>query len=209
MEPGLVERLEQFARGGGTIVATCRSGVADRDNRILEETLPGPLAELFGIAIEDYDSIWESNPTKVAFESGSHEVRAWADVLTPRDADVTTLATYTGNFYAGASAVTFNQHGRGQAVYVGCMGTTSFYDEIARLLVERAEIENILEPTPNVEVIETARGEERFLFVLNHGQTPVSVSLGDGTYQELLSEQELEGTATFEPYGVWILRRQK
>ena len=54
-DPALVARLKQFVEQGGTLALTYRSGVKDEHNVVTDKTLPGPLAELAGVAIHEFD----------------------------------------------------------------------------------------------------------------------------------------------------------
>ena len=56
----LAERLKTFTEAGGTLLVTLRSGVKDEANAVVNLPLPGLLAELCGVTIQDYDSLPES-----------------------------------------------------------------------------------------------------------------------------------------------------
>ena len=53
----LADSLRTFVEAGGTLLTTLRSGVKDEANAVVDMPLPGLLAELCGVTIEDYDSL--------------------------------------------------------------------------------------------------------------------------------------------------------
>jgi beta-galactosidase len=54
----LREKLIEYARAGGRLALTMRSGVKDADNVCLTEApLPGPYGDILGIEILDYDCL--------------------------------------------------------------------------------------------------------------------------------------------------------
>lgn len=57
-DPVVVARLEEFARRGGSVVVTCRSGVKDKNgNCILGQELPTLFRKLCGCHVAEYDAI--------------------------------------------------------------------------------------------------------------------------------------------------------
>jgi beta-galactosidase len=88
-----VERIKAFVRGGGRVIFTYRSSVRDWENVIFADPLPGPLHDLLGITIDDYDAIGHFNADcGVQFResapfSGNVAGSLWADVITAENAE--------------------------------------------------------------------------------------------------------------------------
>ena len=57
VDEGTVQRLYEFAKSGGTVVLTVRSGVKDARNNCIMAQLPTVYAELTGCHVEEYDPI--------------------------------------------------------------------------------------------------------------------------------------------------------
>ena len=51
------KNLKEYAKNGGNLVLTFRSGIKDMYNNMLQETVPGYFAELAGVEVEDYDPL--------------------------------------------------------------------------------------------------------------------------------------------------------
>ena len=125
-DPDLVRRLEDFARNGGSVVVTNRSGVKDKNgNCFFGQPLPGPFRKLCGCRVAEYDAIGPASQKIVVERGGNYQVHTWCDLLEPEGAQV--LARYQGRFYSGAPAITKNQLGKGSAYYVGTIGERAMY----------------------------------------------------------------------------------
>lgn len=169
------QRLHDFAREGGTVIMTTRSGVKDGHNNAIMAPLPTVYRDLTGVHAVEYAPLgWESVP--VAFADGSTCTgRQWCDVLESDTAEV--LARYDGQYFRGAPAVTRNAFGTGTAYYIGTVGAQALYDRIARMAVTEAGLPFIPDLPPRVEVV-TRTGENtsaRFLF--NNDDHPKSFTL--------------------------------
>jgi beta-galactosidase len=205
----VVANLESYVRGGGTLVCFFRSGVKDAANAVVDQPLPGLLAELCGVQVADYDSL----PAGAA--NGLQWVRpeladapqgtslAWADILTPGSAEV--VARYTADYYAGQPAITRNRYGTGSAIYVGALGDAATHGTLVDWLIAETEVQPPLAAPAGVEVTVRHHASRRLLFILNHTAVPQEVML-DQPYYNLLGEPvRLEGALTVAPRDVLIL----
>lgn len=164
-DPVVVEHLEQFAREGGSVVITNRSGVQDKHgNCIVGEQLPTGFSRLCGCRVAEYDPIGEARQRMRLHRGGTYEITGWCDLLELDTAEV--CATYMDRFYAGTPAITRNSYGKGWAYYVGTIGRKSLYRTLLLRICEEQEIP-VLEVLPQgVEANsrESSRGTLWFLF---------------------------------------------
>ncbi len=203
---GLVERLEAFTKAGGTLLTTLRSGVKDETNAVVDLPLPGLLAELCGVTVQDYDSLPEGVSQGLEFTNevtpvGEAQADMWCDILTPQGAEV--VARYTANFYRGQAAVTCNRAGDGQAVYVGTAGNRALYDTLAPWLLRLAEVSTRADTQDGLEVTERTRGNERLRFILNHSDEEQRVTAWG---HDLLTDAAVEGEVSLAPKGVLVVQ---
>ncbi len=205
----IAENLNRFVTVGGVLVVTQRSGVKDEANAVVNQRLPGLLADLCGVEVEEYDSLGTGMHNELEFvlpglPSGPVPVSTWCDVLRPTDA--TAVACYTKDYYAGKPAITMNQFGQGQAVYVGAYGDASLYEALARWLLSLADVQPLLSVPEGIEATERWKGERRLLFLLNHAGQAREITL-NRRYTNLIGGSEpLEGTVTVPPRGVLVLQ---
>ena len=201
----LAERLKAFTEAGGVLVTTLRSGVKDETNAVVDLPLPGLLAELCGVTIQDYDSLPEGAGQGLTFTDGitpvgDAQADIWCDVLIPQRAEV--VARYTANYYQGEAAVTRNGVGQGHAVYVGTAGNRALYETLAPWLLELADVSAPLQKYEGLELTERTAGDTRFHFFLNHSGEAKRICVRG---HDLLSDSPIEGEATLPPKGVLVL----
>ncbi|HEU5088252.1 MAG TPA: DUF4350 domain-containing protein, partial [Roseiflexaceae bacterium] len=207
--------LERFVEAGGTLVVTARTGVKDEANAVVNLALPGLLADLCGIVIDDYDSLapgetralaWAIEDSPALQDGQSSAASVWCDVIRPTTAG--TLARYQQGYYAGEPAVTTNHYGSGQAVYVGTMGDEQLWSVLAAWLLDSAHVKALLATPAGVEVTLRRQGEAQLLFVLNHTGQQQTVELGgDAEYTDLLQRSSIEhGMLSIAALDVAILQ---
>jgi beta-galactosidase len=204
----IAENLKRFVEAGGMLVVTPRSGVKDEANAVVNQRLPGLLAELCGVEVEEYDSLAPGMSNEIEFslpELAAHSpvpAGIWCDVLQPNGAEV--VAAYTQEYYAGRPAITMNRLGKGKAVFVGTLGDATLYEALAGWLLELSGVQPILSVPEGVEVAERWQGDQRLLFVLNHGDEEQEVELG-GSLCNLLNGESIGEFVAIAPKDVLVL----
>jgi beta-galactosidase len=208
LDEELARRLSAYVHGGGVLVVTCRTGVMDMDNVIVDCKLPGLLAHLLGVTVEEYDSLEDGRT--VALE-GAGELqgaggagKAWADILVAEGAEV--MARYAADYYAGEPAITAHRHGQGLAVYLGTVPDAALAGQLLAWLSQAAGLLSPIQAPAGVEVTERVSERGRFLFLLNGTQEEQTVDLSAGGL-ELLSGETVAGAITLPPLGVRIVQR--
>jgi beta-galactosidase len=203
------ENLTRFVEAGGVLIVTPRSGVKDGANTVVNMSLPGLLADLCGVEVEEYDSLPADGCNELEFTlpelaSGpTASASVWCDVLEPRGATV--VARYTQDYYAGRPAITLNEIGQGRAVYVGTIGDAPLYEALVGWLLDSEGVNPPPSVPEGVQLAARWQGDRRLLFVLNHTDRGQEVTL-DGRYANLLDgSAPLEGTVALAPKDVLVL----
>ena len=205
----IADNLRRYVEQGGTLILTPRSGVKDEANAVVNAPLPGLLADLCGMTVEEYDSLPEgvTQPLQFTIPARPDQVaRVWYDVLAPQGAQV--IARYTQDYYKGKPAITLNTYGKGRVLYVGVFGNDPLYETFMSWLLASVGVEGVLSAPEGVEVAERWQGNRRLLFVLNHTEQAQDVVL-PGRYTNLLNGQSgLTGTVTLAGRDVLILAEE-
>jgi beta-galactosidase len=203
--PEIARKLNAFVEAGGSLVLTYRSGVKDEHNAFTDQTLPGPLANLAGVAIHDYDpEAGADSPQQEVVTDGEHyPAKVWFDILTPGTAE--SLATYTKSYYAGSVAVTRNRAGRGNAYYVGTEpDAPEFYDHFLAGILQSAGIPTGHRLPEGVEVATRQGNGRKLVFLLNYTGAAQTIDIGE-PYHDALSGAVESATVHLSPYGVKVL----
>jgi len=198
--------LENFAAAGGIVVFTPRTGVKDEFNTVVNMKLPGLVAQMCGIEIEEYISMPVDEDNRVLFVLPEIEdefpTSVWADVIEPKGANV--FAWHVQDFYAKKPAATINQYKKGNVIYLGVMGDSNYYGSVARWISGLARIKPLIELPQGVEASERWQGEKRLLFILNHHSIAKEISL-NSSFFDLLSGKILSGRISIGALDVLIL----
>jgi beta-galactosidase len=204
--------LQHYVQAGGILVVTQRTGVKDETNAVVNQRLPGLLAEMCGVEVKEYDSLNNNLENAVEFVIpeliGKPNLRCGVlcDILHPTSATI--VARYTHDYYAGEPAITINQYGKGQAVYIGAVGKEELYDLLAGWLLAKSGLKPILAAPDGIEVTERWKDGKRLLFVLNHHVDSMEITL-DSPFFDLLSSKSLSGDVSIPPREVLILKDLK
>ncbi|MFI6809707.1 beta-galactosidase [Streptomyces luteogriseus] len=200
----LATRLEAVAARGGTVLATFLSGRADEHDRAFLTDVPGPLAPLMGIRVDE----WDARPpefTQNVPELGA-QARLVFEIVLPRGAE--TVAAYGSDFYAGAPAVTRNRFGSGEAWYVATALDQPGVGQVVRRILTRHDLLGPYADHPAVETAtRVAPDGTRLLFLLNHAPEPARL-IAHATATDLLTGKRVdEGEPlVLDPLGVAILQ---
>jgi beta-galactosidase len=201
------EQIRAFVQGGGTFIAGVRLGVKDEHSRIVTTPLPGPLRDVMGVELIDYQPIY-SEKQGVQFAgplgSASAECHIWADILNGERPGIEVLATYTVGDYSGKAAITSHRFGKGRAIYVGAHLEGADLARVLLALLAEQEIAPTIAAQPGVEIARRRAVSKTWTYILNHTGQPQTVKL-DGSYRELLTQTAAAGTVELKPYGVSVL----
>jgi beta-galactosidase len=227
--PLLADKLTSYVRSGGTLVLSYRSGVKDEHNVVTDRTLPGPLRDLAGVAIHDYDPHTNQAQEVVLSEapgtmgdgtaaqaredrdvSGGAVVRfpatVWFDILDPGTAR--TLGTYGKGYYAGKAAVTENSFDRGRVIYVGTQSTSPlFYSRLLARAIHEAQVAVGPRLPDGVEVAVREKAGTKILFLLNYTDRPQTVLFDRRYHNALTGASERQGVEV-PPFDLKVLTSQ-
>ncbi|NED99539.1 beta-galactosidase [Phytoactinopolyspora halotolerans] len=233
----VAERLEQVAARGGTVLTTFLSGRVDEHDNAFLADVPGPLASMFGLRVEETDAQPPDvvNPVRLAdpdddaaagasanaagasaeaahaAEAGvvTSEARLTFEVVIPQGAQV--IGTYGADFYAGTPAVTRNRVGDGgEAWYVATSLDDAGVEWVVRRILDR---HGLVGPYADVEDLELAvRAADdgtRTAFLLHHGREPVDVTLHAAGTDLLTGQEYAHGqTVHLEPTDVLVIQER-
>jgi beta-galactosidase len=204
----IAENLKRYVQAGGTLIVTQRTGVKDDANAVVNQRLPGLLAEICGVEVEEYDSLSSHMQNEIEFttaelaDTACVSVGILCDILKPTSATV--IARYRQDYYTDKPAITLNQFGAGRAIYVGALGDGPLYNVLAKWLLDANGVQNTFTTPSGVEVTRRIQGNKKLHFLLNHTASQQTVQL-ESHFTNLLSNDQLHGDVQLDPFGVLIL----
>jgi len=192
MSRELIAKLTAYAQNGGNLVLSCRSGHQDAQGHLWETKHAEPIWPLIGAEIEFYDLLRPYAPDTVVMQNTKFVWTSWGDVLKPNTGSES-WASYSGDFYAGESAVTFHQLGKGTVTYVGPDSNSGDLEQaVLTRLYQRLQIP--VENYPKGVIVEYRDG---FGIALNYSDKNYEMSLPAGA-------QILVGETTIPTAGVLV-----
>jgi beta-galactosidase len=126
---GLLERIADFAKGGGHVLMAFKSGFANEYSTVRWSMAPGPLRAVCGFHYQEFSNLRQ--PLKLKNNPwGTGTASTWAEFLVPESA--TPLAYYDHPFFGQWPAVTRNKAGNGTLTYEGTLPSDDLQQRIIR-----------------------------------------------------------------------------
>jgi len=201
------DRLKLYVQNGGTLIATCNTGLVDEHNIAPDSGFPHDLTDLFGLEVQEFDMLPPGEENHLTFRgafptSHLHPARIWCDIIEPKGCQI--LAAYAKDFYAGKPAMTINTFGLGKAIYLGTLSHQHFYDDLVLWLRQTTGLAPLLKVPENIEVSLRQKDGARIYFLLNHQNSPVRVQFYKPMH-DFLTGNNIVGNYELPPHGVLVL----
>ncbi|MEV4719974.1 beta-galactosidase [Micromonospora noduli] len=209
----LPQRLEAVATRGGSVLTTYLSGRVDENDQAFLMDVPGPLGQLMGVRVDEWDARGPEVVNPVRLGDGADQVEVDArllfELVIPQGAQV--VGTYQADFYAGTPAVTRNSFGAGDGWYVAAGLDQAGVSWVVRQVLARHDLLGPYPDVPDLEsAVRVAADGSRLLFLLNHRAEPVEVTARTGGVDLLTGDRTAAGGALRLPaYGVVVLEEDR
>lgn len=159
--------IRDYVKNGGTFITTFFSGIVDEHDLVITGGYPGHLRDILGIWVEEIDALPAGTTNAFTYEGKQYEAKLLCDIMHLEGAKA--LATYEKDFYANTPVLTVNEYGKGKAYYVGTRSSEDFYQTFLKERLEEKGVRPVLEVEGvGIEATERIKGDNRYLFVLNH-----------------------------------------
>ena len=201
LRAGHAEALEQYVQAGGALFMGPFSAVADENARLATGRFPAVLHKCLGVSGEEWVPL--GKPAAIRFAAGTPAAgtaQFWGEDL--RVDGASPLAVFADGPLAGKPALTHHRWGNGQAWYLGADLDDA---ALSAVLCEALSTAGIRPAFPHGlpdDVEAVVRG--RWLFLLNHGGRPRSLSL-PAAGLDLLTGAEAGPGIELDPYGALVL----
>ena len=168
-KPDTAEKIREFVEKGGSFVLTYYCGLVNENDLCFSGTLANPvfapfsLNDVFGIKVKETDGLCDDEYNELTYHGRSYKVLTCCDLLEVDDA--VSVAEYGHDFYAGMSAVTKKQFGKGNAYYLACHTEDDFLYALYQDILKAAGTQKIVESAYVKDVM--VRERDGHIFVMN------------------------------------------
>lgn len=204
---GEADLLKLYVQNGGTLIATCNTGLVDEHHIAPDNGFPANMTDLFGIEVTEFDPLGPGEENHLTFKGAFpathlHPARLWCDLIETREAQV--LATFAKDFYAGKPAMTMNEFGLGRAIYIGTTSHQYFYYDLVAWVRQLCNLYPLLKVPDTVEVSMRQKDDTKIYFLLNHQPTAVRLHFYKPMH-DFLTGQTFTGNYDLPSHGVLVL----
>lgn len=199
----VTENIYRYVINGGTLVMTNRSGVKDKNNNCIMDTIPTVFKELVGAEVTEYDAIGNEEQTIVDFSGMNFKCRQWCDILKLNTAKA--YAEYADNFYRCCPAITVNEYCKGIVYYVGTICKMDFYEDFASKLMKQNGIPRLKGLPRGVEVTTRTNGTDDYIFFFNNSEQNAVIGLPKAMYSiiDSIGKDKIE----LKPFEMEVVRK--
>jgi beta-galactosidase len=204
---GEADLLKLYVQNGGTLVATCNTGLVDEHHITPDDGFPHDLTDLFGLELQEFDVLPPGEENHLTVKgpftaTHLHPAKLWCDIIEAKGCQV--LATYAKDFYAGKPAMTMNAYGNGRAIYIGTVSHQFFYYDLVTWLRQLVGLHPLLKVPDTIEVSMREKDNTRIYFLLNHQNSPIRISFYKPMH-DFLGDRVISGNYDMPPYGLLVL----
>jgi len=204
-----IDRLNAFAKAGGHLLYTFKSGFSDENVKVRSTTQPGLISEAAGVRYNQF-----TTPEEVSLEGdpfgvgkADNTARWWMELLTPTTA--TTVAQYHHPVWGKYAAITRNAYGKGEVTYIGFMPSDALAEKIVADAVKRAGLWGPQQTLhyPTVMRSGVLANGHAVHYVLNYSATPAQAGYAFPEGKDLLSGEAVNqnGTVALPGWGVAVI----
>ena len=198
VKPGYADKLKAFVNGGGILITTYFSGLADDRDLCTLEGYPGELRSLCGLWVEETDVLLPGKANGFVIGDGvlkgTWKAELLCDIIHPEGAQV--VAAYESDFYAGTPVLCRNNFGKGQVWYFGARPQVELLDLFTKMICDESNVQPVFPVTEGIEATRRVKNGKEFTFVLNHNDTGTEVVIPFACC-DLLSDKKFAANERF------------
>jgi beta-galactosidase len=196
-----IESMGRYVRGGGRLVVTYFSGIADEDDHIRLGGYPGAFADLLGVRMEEFCPLPSGGTVQL---TDGTTASVWAERGRATTASV--VAAFADGPAAGSPAVTRNATDSGVAWYVATRLDPDGWDRLLGSVADEAGVPAVVPGAPvGLEAVRRRNGSDSWLFLLNHRTDDATVTAHG---LDLLTSTGVDGAITVPAGGVAVVRER-
>jgi beta-galactosidase len=208
----VLNQLVEYARGGGNLVMSFKSGFTNEFDTVRWSMAPGPLRQAAGFHYQEFSNLHgplalKDDPYKVGDEN---KVSEWAEMLVLENAQA--LAYYDHPFFGKYPAITRNKFGSGTLTYEGTVLSDKLQDNVLLDVLQIAGLTGPDQKLPSAVHVKhgTNRSNHALHYYFNYSSDPQTFKYSYGAGEDLLGQTAIAGsqTLTLKPWDVAIVEEK-
>ena len=201
------QKMKEYVKNGGTLIATFLTSVKNVDNTGYIENLPAGLTDLFGVTVQEVEPVDGRSRSHMKLSLVSGEVTCedvyWSELL---EGSAQMVGTYLEDYKAGCGVIAKNTYGKGTAWYLGTMPEEKTASQLLAEIVQEAGLTPMKIQVPSgCEVVRRELDGKKLYYVFNFNAEPVQ-AVWQGTLRDVLSREAHENGAKVTQDGFLILQ---
>lgn len=206
-----LRRLAEYARSGGHVLLTFKSGFTDEYDTVRAAMAPGPLREAGGLHYQEFSNLDRPLALKGdPFQAGAeNRVSTWAEMIVPDTAE--SLAFYDHPFFGRYPALTRNKYGKGTVTFEGTVLSDGLQKKVLLDVLGRAGLSGPDQKLPPaVRVKHGTAGGKRFHYYLNYSSENQQFQYTYASGEELLSGRAMARSqaVTLAPWDLAVIEEK-
>ncbi|AWW98818.1 beta-galactosidase [Oenococcus oeni] len=209
----VLEKLNDYVENGGHVIYMFKSGFTDEHVKVRTSIQPAIIEKTAGVHYElfvtpdDLDAKLKPSLEGPISSDDNLHLDDWMELLIPDSAK--TLANYDHPVWKKYAAITENNYGKGQVVYIGCLPSENVINDLIKDQAEQLHLTNKNSPKYPI-VVKTAKNikNENLTFYLNYSDKkqilPSQISKVD-----IFTNQVGKNFESIPPWGVKIFKNKE
>src|SRR5580704_2352931 len=208
----VLNKLVEYARGGGNLVMCFKSGFTDQYDTVRWSMAPGPLREAAGFHYQEFSSLraplaLRGDPFRAGAEN---KVSEWAEMLV---VDTAQPLAYCDHAFLGKyAAITRNHFGKGTLTYEGTVLSDKLQEKVLLDVLETAGLVGSDQQLPATVRVKHGinRNGKMIHYYVNYSSGPQSFIYSWGAGSDLLTETAVshKQTVTLKPWDLVVIEEQ-
>jgi beta-galactosidase len=211
-DDALLNRLSDYARNGGHLVLTFKSGFTNEFDTVRWTMAPGPLREAAGFHYQEFSILKAPLALKGdPFGAGAeNKVTDWVEMILPDTAQ--TLATYDHPFFGKYPAITRNRFGKGTVTYEGTVLSDVLHQKVLLDAMRAAGVNGPDQALPSDVRVKHGvnRSGKTIHYYLNYSSGSQTFKYPYGAGSDLLSQAAIASAQqiTLKPWDLAIIEEK-
>lgn len=199
-------QIEKATRRGAVIVLTSLCGIRDADLHKNKDLVLSPLQRMAGIEVIGYEALTARKNNILTWGVETGNCSLWFDKIILDTAKE--LAVFSGDYFRGSPAITYNQYGQGHIYYVATVLESYLIDKLMRHITSQISIQPLIYcDNPLVDISElTDEVGNIYIYINNFSDIKQSVRLESGSFVNVLTKEVHVGKVSVEPLDFLVLR---